>query len=79
MVLYTQPGCGQCKMVHTLLDARKIKYEECQDIELMKTKGIDHTPAIEVEKEFTLEDGTKEIRLVVLKAKEMMDYIKGLK
>ena len=29
MVLYTQPGCSQCRMIHTLLDNKKIPYDEC--------------------------------------------------
>lgn len=66
MVLYTQPSCPQCRAVHILLDSKKISYEEIQDIDVMKSKGVDHTPSIEV-------DGQ------ILKGKPMMDYIKGIK
>lgn len=47
MILYSQPGCPQCKMIHMLLDKKGFKYEENQDIEIMKGKGINHTPALE--------------------------------
>jgi len=66
MILYTQPGCPQCRMVHILLDSKKVKYTECQDIDAMMSKGVNHTPAIEV-------DGK------ILQGKEMMNYIKEVK
>lgn len=62
ITLYSQPGCPQCRMVHMLLDRKKIEYNEVQDVELMTQKGIRHTPAIEVEGK-------------ILQGKEMMDYI----
>lgn len=49
MVLFTQPGCGQCKMIHTLMDKKKIKYEESQDLDKLKAAGGDHTPTLEVD------------------------------
>lgn len=63
MTLYTQPGCSQCKMIHTLLDSVHAKYDECQDQEIMRNKGIDHTPILE------LADGR------LLKGKEIFNYI----
>lgn len=66
IILYTQPGCPQCRMVHILLDKRKAKYTEIQDTEVMKAKGIVHTPVIEV-------DGR------LLTGKPMFDYINGVK
>lgn len=47
-ILYSQPTCPQCKMVHQLLDKNNISYTECQDIEQMKANGINHTPALVV-------------------------------
>jgi len=67
MVLYTQPGCGQCKIVHMLLDKKGIKYEECQDSEAMAAKGINHTPTLETD------DGQ------LLKARELFNYINEVK
>lgn len=65
--LYSQPACGQCKLIHRLLDQNKIEYENCQDIDYMKSVGVSHTPVLE------LEDGTR------LEGKAIMDYIKGAK
>ena len=48
MVLYTQPGCSQCRMIHTLLDNKKIPYDECQDLDKLKSAGGDHTPTLEI-------------------------------
>lgn len=64
IILYSQPGCPQCRMVHMLLDKKKIEYQEVQDVNLMLEKGIRHTPALEVDEK-------------ILQGKEMMDYING--
>ena len=42
IILYTQDGCPQCRMVHMLLDKKGIKYTECKDLEKMKELGINH-------------------------------------
>jgi len=47
--LYSQPSCGQCKMVHMLLDQKGIEYSECQDVDEMRSLGITHTPTLEVD------------------------------
>lgn len=67
MILYTRKGCPQCTVIHTLMDKNNIEYEECQDEDLMRSKGIDHTPTLE------LDDGT------LLKAKALFDFINGVK
>lgn len=66
--LYTQPSCGQCKMIHTLLDTKKIKYEEVSvtDLSQVEKLGIDHTPAAEI-------DGK------IMYAKEIFNYINNIK
>ena len=48
IILYTQDGCPQCRMVHMLLDKKGIKYTECKDLEKMKELGINHTPVLEI-------------------------------
>lgn len=63
MILYSQQGCPQCKMIHMLLDKTTLQYEECQDFEKMKAVGIQHTPAMEV-------DGK------ILVGRELMEFIK---
>ena len=62
MILYTQPGCGQCRTIHMLLDKKGIKYDEIQEISIMQEKGIGHTPALEV-------DGK------ILYGKEIFNYV----
>lgn len=49
VILYSQPTCPQCKMVHMLLDKKGIKYEECQDVDKMHEVGISKTPTLLVD------------------------------
>jgi glutaredoxin len=49
VILYSQPSCPQCRMVHMLLDKNNISYDEFQDVDAMKEKGITHTPMLEVD------------------------------
>lgn len=62
--LYSQPSCGQCKLVHMMLDKANIAYEDCQDVNKMIEMGINHTPTLE------LDDGKR------LVGKEIMEFIK---
>lgn len=66
VILFTQDGCPQCRMVHILLDKKHISYTENKDIEAMKALGIAHTPALSV-------DGK------ILQGKEIFNYINGAK
>lgn len=66
VILYSQEGCPQCRMVHMQLDKHNIKYDECQDINKMKEIGINHTPALDV-------DGK------ILQGKDIFSYINGVK
>ena len=66
IILYSQPTCSQCKMVHMLLDKNHISYTECQDVEQMKSAGINHTPAL-------LVNGK------ILTGKEIFNYINDVK
>lgn len=60
--LYSQPSCGMCRTIHMMLDKKGIEYEECQDLQVMKEIGINHTPTLDV-------DG------VLLSGREILDYI----
>ena len=60
--VYSQPACPQCKMVKMLLTKKNIGFETCEDLDVMKSKGINHTPTIDV-------DGT------LLTGKPMIDWI----
>lgn len=48
VILYHQKGCPQCMMVETLLKKYNISYESCMDVDAMVSKGIQHTPVIEL-------------------------------
>lgn len=47
IILYTI-GCPQCKMLEAKLDAKGIKYEKCEDQNLMADKGFKSAPVLEV-------------------------------
>ena len=47
--LYSQPTCGMCKALHIKLDRLGIPYEEIQDLKIMKAKGIQSVPVIELD------------------------------
>jgi len=66
VIFYHTETCPQCRMVGLLLDKYKIEHESCTDVDEMKSKGITHTPAIEV-------DGT------ILQGKEMMNWVNSFK
>lgn len=51
MLLYTT-GCSKCKILESKLNEKEIKYEVCEDKELMKSKGFRSVPVLE------LDDGT---------------------
>ena len=51
MVLYTT-GCSKCKILESTLNEKGIKYNVCEDKELMKYNGFRSVPVLE------LDDGT---------------------
>lgn len=66
LVLYTQPSCGMCRLAHTILDSKKVPYQESQDLEKLQALGVRGTPALDI--------GNNEI----LTGKALLDYIKAL-
>ena len=46
ITIYTLPTCPKCKVLKQKLDAAGVKYNECQDIEVMQDKGIRSAPAL---------------------------------
>lgn len=62
IILYHQDGCGMCKTVEMMLNRNNIRYKSVKDLEVMKAKGINHTPVLSVNG--TLKQG-----------KEIIDYI----
>ena len=51
MLLYTT-GCSKCKILESKLNEKEIKYDVCEDKEVMKSKGFRSVPVLE------LDDGT---------------------
>lgn len=51
MLLYTT-GCSKCKILESKLNEKEIKYDICEDKEVMKSKGFRSVPVLE------LDDGT---------------------
>ena len=51
MLLYTT-GCSKCKILESKLNDKNIKYDVCEDKEVMKSKGFRSVPVLE------LDDGT---------------------
>lgn len=51
MLMYTT-GCSKCKILESKLNDKGIKYDVCEDKEIMKSKGFRSVPVLE------LDDGT---------------------
>ena len=62
VILY-EHGCPRCKVLKTKLDQKNISYTNVNDIEVMKVKGFEEAPKLEV-------DG------VVMGFKEAVEWIK---
>jgi glutaredoxin len=63
VILY-EHGCPRCKVLKAKLDNSGIQYETVNDIEVMKMKGFDEAPKLEIS------DGT------IMGFKEAVDWIK---
>ena len=48
VIFYHKDGCPQCTMVEILLKRQNIKYEDCKDIDRMRSIGIQHLPTLSV-------------------------------
>ena len=44
-----QHGCPRCKVLKVKLDQKGIRYDEITDIEVMKEKGFQEAPKLEVD------------------------------
>lgn len=63
VILY-EHGCPRCKVLKMKLDQKGIKYETVNDVEVMKAKGFNEAPKLEVGD-------------VVYGFKEAVDWLKG--
>ena len=48
VILY-EHGCPRCKVLKMKLDKKGIQYETVNDIEVMKAKGFNEAPKLEVD------------------------------
>lgn len=48
IILY-EHGCPRCKVLKMKLDQKGIKYENVTDVEVMKSKGFQEAPKLEVD------------------------------
>lgn len=48
IIMYTT-HCPQCKVLEKMLNDKKIEYAQITDIDIMKSKGIQSVPYLEVE------------------------------
>ena len=51
MVIMYTTHCPQCKVLEKMLNDKKIEYIQITDIDVMKSKGIQSVPYLEVEGE----------------------------
>ena len=51
MVIMYTTHCPQCKVLEKMLNDKKIEYTQTTDINIMKCKGIQSVPYLEVEGE----------------------------
>ena len=51
MVIMYTTHCPQCKVLEKMLNDKKIEYIQITDIDIMKSKGIQSVPYLEVEGE----------------------------
>lgn len=58
-------GCPKCKVLKSKLDSKQIEYTIIEDIEVMKNKGFNSLPVLEV-------DGT------MYEFKEAVNYVNNL-
>ena len=63
VILY-EHGCPRCKVLKAKLDQKNIRYEDVTDVEVMKLKGFEDAPKLE------LSDGT------IMNFKEAVEWIK---
>lgn len=49
LIIYTTPTCNKCQLLKKIMNEKNIPYEECDDIEVMKAKGLRMVPCLEVD------------------------------
>lgn len=49
MIILYSTGCSRCKVLEARLNAKNIKYNLVDDIDVMMEKGIQQVPVLQVE------------------------------
>lgn len=49
MIVLYSTGCPKCNILKKKLDLKKIKYDICEDTNIMLNKGIYEVPMLEIE------------------------------
>lgn len=49
IIFYHRAGCPQCRTFELLIKKNHVEVESCMDEDIMREKGIQHTPALEVD------------------------------
>ena len=49
ITIFTQPGCGKCKVLKTKLDNKGIEYQTNEDVDYMIEMGFKSTPQLMLE------------------------------
>lgn len=62
-VIFYSSKCPRCLILEKKLQVKGVKYEECNDVQLMLSKGLETAPALEV-------DG------IIMNFKEAVEWIK---
>lgn len=62
ITLYSSKTCPMCKGLKMKLNQKGIEYENCEDTDLILSKGIKHIPALEVDGQIL--DSTASMRWV---------------
>ena len=47
-IMLYEHGCPRCKVLKSKLDQKGIKYEDISDVEVMKSKGFQEAPKLDV-------------------------------
>ena len=48
IVLYSTNTCSRCKIVKQILNIHNVKYTEITDVDIMKEKGFNEAPIMEI-------------------------------
>ena len=50
VILYSTVTCHRCKAIKQILQINNVEYDEVTDIEVMKNKGFQEVPMMEIDK-----------------------------